>query len=212
MNKNFNIYILRYCYAKINKVFTGRAISISKKSYNLQLKRAKIDYLKFLFIEPKLIACFLILVSTVANADFNNIHENFECQEAQVIIKLPWSDCTKIHKLLEEKLSFSEQQIKKEKKIHEKYKQYYLKHNNRANFSMQFLEKKSETNAVETLISGFLKFCKDNFQTSNSKSNSLNYHIKKQQEQWFNDMQNENYKIYYRKKYKNDIIRNNFNA
>ena len=31
---------------------------------------------------------------------------------------------------------------------------------------MQFLEKKSETNGVETLISGFLKFCEDNFQTS----------------------------------------------
>jgi|GEM_PF-6536941 len=155
----------------------------------------------------KLIIYFLILVSAVkANADFNNIQDNFEYQEEQVIIKLPWSDCTEIHKLLEEKLSFSEQQIKKENKIHEKYKQFYLKHNNPTNFSMQFLEKKSEDNGVETLISGFLKFCEDNFQTSNSKSNSLNYHIKKQQEQWFNDMKNENFKIYYRKKYEDGIF------
>ena len=140
---------------------------------------------------------FLILVSAVkVNADFNNIQDNFEYQEEQLTIELPWSDCTEIHKLLEEKLSFSEQQIKKENKIHEKYKQFYLKHNNLTNFSMQYLEKKSETNGVETLISGFLKFCEDNFQTSKSKSNSLNYYIKKQQDQWFNDIRNENYKIY----------------
>ncbi|AAY61655.1 unknown [Rickettsia felis URRWXCal2] len=153
---------------------------------------------------------FLILVSAVkVNADFNNIQDNFEYQEEQLTIELPWSDCTEIHKLLEEKLSFSEQQIKKENKIHEKYKQFYLKHNNSTNFSMQFLEKKSETNGVETLISGFLKFCEDNFQTSKSKSNSLNYYIKKQQDQWFNDIRNENYKIYYRKKYEDNIFRNN---
>ncbi|WP_246437697.1 DUF2532 domain-containing protein [Rickettsia tillamookensis] len=153
---------------------------------------------------------FLILVSAVkVNADLNNIQDNFEYQEEQLTIELPWSDCTEIHKLLEEKLSFSEQQIKKENKIHEKYKQFYLKHNNPTNFSMQFLEKKSETNGVETLISGFLKFCEDNFQTSKSKSNSLNYYIKKQQDQWFNDIRNENYKIYYRKKYEDNIFRNN---
>ncbi|GAA5252445.1 DUF2532 domain-containing protein [Candidatus Rickettsia kedanie] len=144
-----------------------------------------------------------------ANADFNNIQDNFEYQEEQLTIELPWSDCTEIHKLLEEKLSFSAQQIKKEKKIYEKYKQFYLKHNNPTNFSMQFLEKKSETNGVETLISGFLKFCEDNFQTSKSKSNSLNYYIKKQQDQWYNDIRNENYKIYYRKKYEDNIFRNN---
>ncbi len=62
----------------------------------------------------KLITCFLILVSAVkVNADFNNIQDNFEYQEEQLIIELPWSDCTEIHKLLEEKLSFSEQQIKR---------------------------------------------------------------------------------------------------
>ncbi|BDU60681.1 hypothetical protein FLA4_10910 [Candidatus Rickettsia kotlanii] len=158
----------------------------------------------------KLITCFLILVSVVkVNADFNNIQDNFKYQKKQLIIELPWGDCTEIHKLLEKKLSFSEQQIKKENKIHEKYKQFYLKHNNPTNFSMQFLEKKSETNGVETLISGFLKFCEDNFQTSKSKSNALNYYIKKQQNQWFNNIRNENYKIYYRKKYKDNILRNN---
>ncbi|WP_347939424.1 DUF2532 domain-containing protein [Rickettsia oklahomensis] len=158
----------------------------------------------------KLIACFLILLSMVkAHADFNNIQENFEYQVEQVIIKLPWSDCTEIHKLLEKKLSFSEQQIKKENKIHEKYKQFYLIHNHPANFSMKFLEKKSDINRVETLISGFLKFCAGNFQNHNSKYHSLNYHIKKQQEQWFNGMKHENYKIHYRKKYKDNIFINN---
>jgi hypothetical protein len=64
----------------------------------------------------KLMTCFLILVSMVkANADFNNIQDNFEYQEEQLTIKLPWSDCTEIHKFLEEKLSFSKQQIKKRK-------------------------------------------------------------------------------------------------
>jgi hypothetical protein len=71
---------------------------------------------------------------------------------------------------------------------------------------MQFLEKKSETNGVETLISGLFKFCEDNFQTSKSKSNSLNYYIKKQQDQWFNDIRNEKYKIYYKKKYEDSIF------
>lgn len=155
----------------------------------------------------KLILCFLILLGTVtANANSSNVQDTFEHQGEP--IKLPWSDCTEIHKLFEKKFSFSEKQIKKENKVYEEYKNFYLNHNNLDNFSMQFREKKIDNNGVETLISGFLKFCEDNFQTSNSKSNSLNHDIKKRQEQWFNDMKNENYKIYYRKKYVDNIFRN----
>ena len=197
---------------ELKKLATSSYNYCGTKSLSIRCVLRLVDSLLFFKLNfvYQLFIYLLILVSAVkVNADFNNIQDNFEYQEEQLTIELPWSDCTEIHKLLEEKLSFSEQQIKKENKIHEKYKQFYLKHNNLTNFSMQFLEKKSETNGVETLISGFLKFCEDNFQTSKSKSNSLNYYIKKQQDQWFNDIRNENYKIYYRKKYEDNIFRNN---
>ncbi|AFE52893.1 hypothetical protein MA5_03585 [Rickettsia prowazekii str. GvV257] len=158
----------------------------------------------------KLVTYFLILVSSLkVNADLNHIQDSFKYQEAErLTIELPWNDCTAIHKFLEEKLFFSEQQIKKENKIHEKYKQFYLQHNNKlSDFSMQFLEKKSEINSVETLISGFLKFCEDNFQTSKSKSHSLNF-FQKQQDQWLHNIRNENYKTYYKKKYEDNTFRN----
>jgi len=159
-------------------------------------------------MNAKLLICFLILIGTVkaiANSSDTQIMENTQDIIVQnEKIKMPWSDCTEINKISEKKFSFSKQQVKKESKIHEKYKQFYLNHNNFNSFSMQFREKKTETEGLETIISGFLKFCEDNFQTN--KSRSLNYNIKKQQEQWFNDMRNENYKIYYKQKYNNTLL------
>ncbi|AAU03921.1 rickettsial conserved hypothetical protein [Rickettsia typhi str. Wilmington] len=151
----------------------------------------------------KLVIYFLILVNSLkVNADLNHIQDSFEYQKEQLAIELPWSDCTAIHKFLEEKLFFSEQQIKKENKIHEKYKQFYLQYNNKlSDFSMHFLDKNTEINGVETLISGFLKFCEDNFQTNKSKTNFLNF-FQKQQDQWLHNIRNENYKTHYRKNMK----------
>ncbi|HJD61694.1 MAG TPA: DUF2532 domain-containing protein [Rickettsia endosymbiont of Columbicola hoogstraali] len=156
------------------------------------------------------IICFVILVSAVKiNADFNDTQVIETTQDIvieQETIKLPWSDCTEIHKLFERKFSFSEKQVKKENKIHEEYRKFYLDHNNPSNFSMQFSERKTDAQRVERLISGFLKFCEDNFQTSNIKPNSLSYQIKKQQEQLFNNIRSENYKIYYKQRYYNNAV------
>ncbi|HJD55558.1 MAG TPA: DUF2532 domain-containing protein [Rickettsia endosymbiont of Pyrocoelia pectoralis] len=149
----------------------------------------------------KLVIYFLVLLIAIrVNANSDNAQDLV----GQKIIELPWSDCTEIQKLLEKKFSFSEQQLKKENKIHEEYKQFYLKHKSPSNFSMQFLEKQSENDKVETLISGFIKFCEDNFRPN--KSRSLNYQIKQQQEQQFNDMKNKYYEIYYKQKYNNNIL------
>ncbi|EOB09825.1 Soluble lytic murein transglycosylase-like regulatory protein [Rickettsia prowazekii str. GvF12] len=67
----------------------------------------------------KLVTYFLILVSSLkVNADLNHIQDSFKYQEAErLTIELPWNDCTAIHKFLEEKLFFSEQQIKKKIKF-----------------------------------------------------------------------------------------------
>lgn len=154
-------------------------------------------------MKAKSVIYFLVLLIVVR---VNANSENYQDLVEQKVIKLPWSDCTEIHKLLGKKFSFSEKQLKKENKIHEEYKQFYLKHKSPSNFSMQFLEKQSENDRVEALISGFLKFCEDNFQTSNSKSNSLSYRVKKQQEQQFNDMKNKYYKTYYKQKYDDNIL------
>ncbi len=82
----------------------------------------------------KSIIYFVILVSAVKiNADFNDIQVTETTQDIvieQETIKLPWSDCTKIHnKLFERKFSFSEKQVKKENRIYEEYRKFYLDHN-----------------------------------------------------------------------------------
>ncbi|MGX6959827.1 MAG: DUF2532 domain-containing protein [Rickettsia endosymbiont of Pentastiridius leporinus] len=161
-------------------------------------------------MNAKLIIYILVLLSVVKVNANTDMQDNFNLTE-QKVIKLPWSDCTEIHKLLEKKFSFSEKQVKKENRIYEEYKQFYLKHKSPSNFSMQFLEKKSENDRVEALISGFLKFCEDNFQTSNNKSNSLSYRIKQQQESQFKDMQNKYYKMYYKQKYGENILLPSYN-
>ncbi|BDU59622.1 hypothetical protein FLA4_00320 [Candidatus Rickettsia kotlanii] len=43
VNNNSIIYIFRYFVAKINKMFVVIVVPISKQSYNLQQRRAKID-------------------------------------------------------------------------------------------------------------------------------------------------------------------------
>ncbi|HJD65296.1 MAG TPA: DUF2532 domain-containing protein [Rickettsia endosymbiont of Diachasma alloeum] len=154
---------------------------------------------------------FVILISAVkVNANFNDIQVTEITQDIvieQETIKLPWSDCTEIHKLFERKFSFSEKQVKKENKIYEGYRKFYLDHNSPSNFSMQFIEK--ENNKAEVIISNFFKFCEDNFQTN--KSDSLNYNMKKQQEQWSNSIRSENYKIYYKQKYYNNAVLPSYN-
>lgn len=107
---------------------------------------------------------------------------------------------------MKENFLFQKNRLKKKIEFDEEYRKFYLDHNNPSNFSMQFSERKTDAQRVETLISGFLKFCEDNFQTSNIKPNSLSYQIKKQQEQLFNNIRSENYKIYYKQRYYNNAV------
>ncbi len=50
--QNFNCLYFEYFQAEIDKIFARIINSISKKSYNLQLKRVKIEIIKILFTEP----------------------------------------------------------------------------------------------------------------------------------------------------------------
>nr|WP_253308651.1 DUF2532 domain-containing protein [Rickettsia endosymbiont of Ceutorhynchus assimilis] len=161
----------------------------------------------------RIIIYFLLLYTVSANANVNeNNRQVAQNLDEQRIIILPWSDYADIfNSHFEKKLSFSEKQIKKEKKIHKQYEQYYLKHNNPVSFSTHCFAEEPATK-TDLVISSFLKFCEENYNYKDSnihnyKVTSPNIHFKRQEE-FLNKMKgfdNKMHRRHSRKKYDSDI-------
>ncbi|MCC8368494.1 MAG: DUF2532 domain-containing protein [Rickettsia endosymbiont of Oxypoda opaca] len=162
----------------------------------------------------RIIIYFLLFYTVSANA--NPIEDEqpivLEGLNDQAVIKLPWNECTDITgNSCEKKLSFSEKQIKKEKKIHKQYEQYYLKYKNPANFSTYFFAEEPATK-TDLVILNFLKFYEENYNYKDSnihnyKVTSPNIHFKRQEE-FLNKMKGLDNKMHHRhskKKYDSDI-------
>lgn len=163
----------------------------------------------------KLVACFLILISAAKiNANSSMVQDLEDVQAVnmylmpQETIKLPWSECTEIHKLLEKKFSFTEKQIRKENRIYEEYRKFYLSHNNPTNFSLYFIEKNNENAKAEILITTFFSFFETRYVKKPSVSPMVNF---KKYEQLFNSHRDIDYKMQYRRKFDDNIFLPSYN-
>lgn len=128
---------------------------------------------------------FCILSAEALELNKDTLYPMVEPSNDTLSIKLPWSECTNINEMLEEKLSFSEKQIKKENKIYKKYEKYYLEHNNPTSFFEDELALKAGRNFSDK-------------REYNHKPHSPDIHFKRQ-EQFMNQMNDTNNKIIYQK-------------